>query len=73
MLLFLKQTLLDSCPTAVAQDVMSKALQPAAHCIAAKYSKLQPSEQWQARLAADVWHIAETCHVICQPIEAEGR
>ena len=73
MLLSLKQALLDSCPAAMTQDVLGKALQLAAHCIAAKYSRLQPSEQWQARLAADVWHIAETCQTMSQPIEAEGR
>ena len=73
MLLSLRQTLLQSCPTAVTMDVLGACLLPAARCIIAQYSKLQPSEAWQARLAADVWHITETCLAITQPIEAVGR
>ena len=54
-------------------QVLGATLQPAARCITAKYSKLEPSEAWHARLAADVWHIVETCHMITQPIGAVDR
>lgn len=73
MLLSLRQTLLQSCPMALVMDVLGATLQPAARRITAQYSKLHPSEAWQARLAADVWHIAETCRMITQAIGMQGR
>ena len=73
MLSSLKQALLDNCSAAVAQDVLGKALKPAADHVAARISRLQPSEQWQARLAADVWYAAHTCQMMTQPIDTAGR
>ncbi len=69
MLQSLKQALLDNCRSPVVQDVLGKALQEGVHGISLRYSKLQPSEQWQARLAADVWFVAETCRLVTQPLE----
>lgn len=73
MLLSLRQALTHNCPAAIAQGVLGSSLQPAAQRITAKYSKLQPAGPWQARLAADVWHVVETCQMMTQPIEAAGR
>lgn len=73
MLLSLRQTLLQSCPVAMTLDILGATLQPAAHCITAKYSRLQPSEAWQARLAADVRHIVQTCRMMTQPVGHAGR
>lgn len=73
MLLSLRQALAHSCSAAITLDVLGSTLQPAAHRITLKYSKLQPAEPWQARLAADVWHAVETCEMMTQPVAAAGR
>lgn len=69
MLQSLRQALLETCPGAVAQDVLSRALQDGLESISLKYTSLQPSEQWQAFLAADVWFVVQTCHLITEPLD----
>ena len=66
MLQSLKVALLQCCPAAVVQDVLDRALQGGLQAISDKYSLLQPAAQWQARLAADKRHIAETCQLLSQ-------
>ena len=73
MLQSLKEALLSNCPAVVAQDVLGRALLEGVHNINLKYSQLQPSEQWQPRLAADKWYIAETCQLLSQPSDSVYR
>ncbi|KAA6425591.1 MAG: hypothetical protein FRX49_04488 [Trebouxia sp. A1-2] len=67
MLQSLKEALLSNCPAVVAQDVLGRALLEGLQSVNLRYSQLQPSEQWQARLTADKWHITETCQLLSQP------
>ena len=62
-------SMLQCCPAAVVQDVLGRALQGGLQIMSDKYSPLQPAAQWQARLAADKRHIAETCQLLSQPGE----
>ncbi|DBA74364.1 TPA: hypothetical protein ACH3X1_011135 [Trebouxia sp. C0004] len=62
----LKEALLSNCPAVVAQDVLGRALLEGVQSIDLRYSQLRPSEQWQPRLAADKWYIAETCQLMSQ-------
>lgn len=73
MLQSLKAALLQCCPAAVVQDVLGRALQGGLQSISGKYTRLQPAAQWQARLAADQRHIAETCQLLSQPWEGPDR
>ena len=73
MLQSLKEALLTNCPAVVTQDVLGRALLEGVQSINLRYSQLQPSEQWQARLAADKWHIAETCQLLSQPSDSVHR
>ncbi len=73
MLHSLKEALLSNCPAVIAQDVLGRGLLEGVHSINQRYSQLQPSEQWQPRLAADKWHIAETCQLMSQPSDGVSR
>jgi hypothetical protein len=73
MLQSMKETLLTNCPAVVTQDVLGRALLEGVQSIDLRYCQLQPSEQWQARLAADKWHIAETCQLLSQPSDSVYR
>ena len=73
MLYSLKEALLSNCPAVIAQDVLGRALLEGVQSINLRYSQLQPSEQWQARLAADKWYIAETCQLLSQPSDSVHR
>ncbi|KAL0055367.1 hypothetical protein WJX82_011296 [Trebouxia sp. C0006] len=73
MLHSLKEALLSNCPAVIAQDVLGRALLEGVQSINLRYSQLQPSEQWQARLAADKWYIAETCQLLSQPSDSVHR
>ena len=73
MLQSLKEALLSNCPAVVAQDVLGRALLEGMQSINLRYSQLRPSEQWQPRLAADKWYIAETCQLISQPSDSVYR
>ncbi len=73
MLQSLKEALLSNCPAVVAQDRLGRALLEGVQSINLRYSQLQPSEQWQARLAADKWYIAETCQLMSQPSDGVYR
>ncbi len=73
MLQSLTEALLSNCPAVVAQDVLGRALLEGVQSISLRYSQLRPSEQWQPRLAADKWYIAETCHLMSQPSDSVYR
>jgi hypothetical protein len=73
MLQSLTEALLSNCPAVVAQDVLGRALLEGLQSISLRYSQLRPSEQWQPRLAADKWYIAETCHLMSQPSDSVYR
>ncbi len=73
MLQSMKETLLTNCPAVVTQDVLGRALLEGVQSINLRYCQLQPSEQWQAQLAADKWHIAETCQLLSQPSDSVYR